>query len=316
MLDDPFGKPKYGHKAPEKKGEPAGSALVPGSSKSGELSQRPGRGTSLDRPGESSLAAKRDLYMQAAANRAESLAASARNPLVALLFDATGSMGSMIGSVQSRMAYIVTEMNKRLPEQKIDFLIGAWRDYGDGRDVTEFFPVSADSHVLIGHINSIHAHGGGGDDAEAVEAALDSVLSNDDVTLVALAGDEPPHSKQELAALGQSGRKSAVELAQQKQAKKRRPIFTCVVPGHAMERRTRADFAEIAEVSGGQFAALDSSDGKAFAEIVIMAILAQTSKQPKSALERYMKETPGLSLAAAGVGKRLLLTAGSGLAKK
>ncbi len=306
MIDDPFGggtKKGAPKGLPSGKEEPARTELV-----------RSGPGTALDRPapGTGLAAPRRDKYAMVAQEPRRPLATQLVQWIVALIFDATGSMGSMLGSVQEWMTYIVAQANARLPGIKINFLVGVWRDYGDGSMVTEFFPVSNDPETLTRNITSIRAYGGDGDGAEAMEAALEIVYANSEVKLVCAAGDEPSHNRAELEMDRQGGRKTAIELAEaegKRGTKDRKTTFTCGVPGHHNEGRMRTEFARIAELTGGQFAMLDGADGKTFADIVVMAIIAKFSKQPRVDLARYQVDNPRMSLAAQGVASRLLLEA-------
>ncbi|MFH0928413.1 MAG: hypothetical protein V1821_02980 [bacterium] len=226
-------------------------------------------------------------------------------------------MHSMLQSTKEMLHYIAEELGRRLLGSKIPIVLACYRDYpyhGDGCSVSEVFSAETDPEKLRKYLAEISATGGGGDCAEAVERGLEDVLNDPEVTLVALVGDEPPHNRDELARDKQPEQRTAREIVAGDQ--KKRPVFTCVVPGHPAESRTRKEFAEIAEASGGQTAALKGSDGKAFAEIVILAVLAEAAANPEAAIKDYVKSTSGMSEAAQGVARKLLTSGSTSLEKR
>lgn len=103
---------------------------------------------------------------------------------------------------------------------------------------------------------------------EAIECALLLSLKTDAPHLVLLAGDQPPHFKEEIP-LHLPDRRTAVEVAAEFKQKSI-PIYTFLVGGDSYAKLA---FEAIAQVSGGVSGMLDGGDA-----MIQMAALAITTR--------------------------------------
>ena len=158
----------------------------------------------------------------------------------------------------------------------------AYRDYDCEQDVLERSPMSNRPETLISWLKGIAAHGGGGNDGEAVELALTEVLDGPRVRAVIIAGDEPPNSSRSITAAGRQS-PTAIELAK-RFGNEQIPIHTFVVGERASTVR---DFKQMAALSGGKSGFLDGSR-----EMIDMAVMAMLSAlKGRDGVQAYMRKT-------------------------
>lgn len=159
---------------------------------------------------------------------------------VLFLFDATGSMQSLWDSTKQ----IIKEMVERITKVgNIRLKCVAYRDYCDGDKLFESSEWYSESEPLFRFLSRIKCDGGG-DEPEAVEAALKLAYEEiEDVTRVVLIADAYPHPenwetcKQYATLLGENGR----------------PVFAFSVGNNS---KTQSTFSEIAKLSGGSYSNL------------------------------------------------------------
>ncbi len=156
------------------------------------------------------------------------------------LSDATGSMAGIWQTTRQQ----IKELVKRLTELgTFQLQWAAYRDYCDGDLVIQASGWTRQANPLLAFIDSIEC-GGGGDEPEAVERALEHAVADRLATRVVLIGDAPPHAERDYVA-------QARRLAEL-----HRPVFTFVVGDSPETIRT---FAEISEISGGKSARLTNA---------------------------------------------------------
>ena len=155
-----------------------------------------------------------------------------------------------------------------------------YRDYdciGSQIPVLEQSELTADVAALRKWLGSREATGGGGNDGEAVEAALADILKRDEADAVLVAGDEPSNRKRDLRGGAQE---TALELAAHFKERER-PIHMFAL---GERPSTIADFKQIAAASGGQFGRLDGS-----ADMIDLAVLAMLSRlEGPTGVRRYV----------------------------
>jgi hypothetical protein len=205
--------------------------------------------------------------------RAQSTAAAGgpesarRSPTVAIALDATGSMYALIQSAKDAIGEIMRLAADRLGRPlEIELLV--YRDYDQAQRVLESSGKSKDNTHLARWLAKIEALGGGGNGGEAVEVALDQVLSDGKFACVLLAGDEPSNSASSIAKAGRQGKITAKQIAT-KLRERGIPIHAFVV-GDC--QRTIQDFQKLAELSGGKSGRLDGT--REMIDLAVMAILA------------------------------------------
>lgn len=201
--------------------------------------------------------------------RQEALKTALNSPAgeFAICLDATGSMADLIEDAKASIRTIIDRVTTHAGT-KIKLQLFAYRDYDAGSDVLEASPLSSDANELVAWLGRITARGGGANQGEAVEQALQAIAKAGNFTGVIVAGDEPPNPRDELDAHGHRSQPSAFELAKGFAAK-RIPIHTFVV---GEDRRTVRDFKKLSDDSGGQSGRLDGSSE--MIDMAIMAILA------------------------------------------
>jgi len=168
---------------------------------------------------------------------------------VLLLFDATGSMGSL----WEETGKIIKKMVERITEHgSVKLKCCAYRDYCDGDLLFESSGWYSKPEPLLNFIRNIKIESGmGGDEPEAVEYALQQAASEQEVSRVILIADAPPRKE---------AYKQCYELATDLGIKGR-PIYAfrtppTGIPDHFWSE-TKKVFSEIAKTSGGRFADID-----------------------------------------------------------
>lgn len=165
------------------------------------------------------LDATRDALAKAEAAReaaeAQAEAFRPRDLDLMLLLDTTGSMGAQIASLQRDAKGLVRILNALSAELRVGLI--AYRDRGpEERYLTQVFPLTTMTDLgfrrLAAFIDALDADGGG-DDPEAIDAALDEALAQPwrdgaDGVIVVI-GDAPVHAEKRSTTLTQAERFSA-----------------------------------------------------------------------------------------------------------
>jgi hypothetical protein len=194
-------------------------------------------------------------------------ASAHKAPTVAIALDATGSMHSLIQSTRDAIGEIMrrtaTELGKPL-----EIELFAYRDYDVPEQLTERSGKSTDHNQLTAWLAKVEPLGGGGNDGEAVEAALEHVVGDGRFACVLLAGDEPPNSSASMRQAGRQNHPDAKQLA--------RKLGGQGVPIHSFavgdDPRTIRDFAALSNLSGGKSGRLDGT--REMIDLAVLAILA------------------------------------------
>lgn len=115
---------------------------------------------------------------------------------LALVIDATGSMGDEINYLKAELADIIATLNRRHRGLDIRVAMVIYRDQGD-EFVTRTFEFTTDMAAVQRNLNAQSA-GGGGDMPEAMEVAMTRAAGlnwrGDAVKSMLLVADAPPHS--------------------------------------------------------------------------------------------------------------------------
>jgi len=220
--------------------------------------------------------------------------ATAVKPCFAIALDATGSMTGLIDEARQSIDKILDGIYAEA-KVKVRARVYVYRDYDVRQGVCEFSDLSGNSQKLSRWLASVKAHGGGGNQGEAVETALEAIYEQDEVSVVLLAGDEPSNSRQALNTYNMRRKLTAREWAA-KFAQRTVPIHTFLI-GNGSD--TKADFAAIAKLSGGQSGILED----AMIDMAIMAVLRRINDA--RAVERYA-ETNRLSITARDFSQKLI----------
>jgi hypothetical protein len=143
----------------------------------------------------------------------------------------------------------------------------------------------------------VRAYGGGANAGEAIEVALRAIYEADEVSAVLLAGDEPSNPRSSLDGHNHRQDSTAREWAP-RFSERGTPVHTFLVGDRA---DTKADFAAIAKLSGGQSGVLDGSE--AMTQMAVMAMLERLAGS--AAVERYAAATR-LSISARDFSRKLI----------
>ena len=201
---------------------------------------------------------------------------------VAVLLDATGSMAGLLRTAKTAIAEIVTRATAEA-EQQIEIELFVYRDYDVAQNLVERSGSSSEPQRLISWLERIEPMGGGANDGEAVEAALDLVVQDQGFAVVLLAGDEPSNSQNSLAAAGRRNALTASALAA-KLGRAKVAIHSFVI---GSDTRTVADFSQLSNLSGGKSGRLDGS--QEMVDLAVMAILA--ALKGASGVQSYVERT-------------------------
>jgi hypothetical protein len=141
---------------------------------------------------------------------------------------------------------------------------------------------SKDHHALTAWLGQIDASGGGSNDGEAIERALETISEAGRFDAILVAGDEPPNSRAFLQTVNRKNAPAAEDLAR-RFSKTNTPIHTFVVGD---DPRTVKAFANLASLSGGQSGRLDGS-----AEMIDMAVMAMLAAlKGREGVKAYMRD--------------------------
>lgn len=198
-----------------------------------------------------------------------------------IALDATGSMGGLIDMAKRSIGEILKRVISGAG-RPVEIMLVAYRDYDVPNAVVEVSKVTNDGNALIAWLSRVEAHGGGANDGEAIERALEVIMGKGPFDAIVIAGDEPANSAASVRkAKGKSGQ-TADEFAR-RFGQTQTPIHTFVIGD---DERTIKSFKTIASLSGGKCGRLDGS-----AEMVDMAVMAMLSRLKGSdGVKAYMRD--------------------------
>jgi hypothetical protein len=236
-------------------------------------------GSSVAKPGAGLPAwAKTDSKPSSTAAEEILRGASAR---FAIALDATGSMSGLIDMAKKS----ITEILRRViagAGRPVEIMLVVYRDYDVPNEIVEASTVTKDANALTAWLNTVRAHGGGSNDGEAVERALETIHNAGRFEAVMIAGDEPPNDRRFLQTAGRGESPLAEDFAR-RFAQANTPIHTFVVGD---DIRTVQAFTSLASLSGGKSGRLDGS-----AEMIDMAVMAMLAKLKGSeGVKAYMRD--------------------------
>jgi hypothetical protein len=134
----------------------------------------------------------------------------------------------------------------------------------------------------VSWLGKIEARGGGNNDGEAIERALEAISEAGHFDAVVVAGDEPPNSRAFLRTINRGDALLAADMAR-RFGQANTPIHTFVVGD---DPRTINAFAEVSSLSGGKSGRLDGS-----AEMIDMAVMAMLAAlKGTEAVKTYMRD--------------------------
>jgi hypothetical protein len=115
---------------------------------------------------------------------------------IALMLDTTGSMSDELSYLQTELSGISGAVGQRFPDADVRWSLVVYRDMGD-EYVTRTFDFTADAETFRGELGAQRA-GGGGDEPEAVPAALEQTLRHswrgaEVAQMLLWVGDAPHH---------------------------------------------------------------------------------------------------------------------------
>jgi len=198
----------------------------------------------------------------------------------AIALDASGSMGSLIDAARASIGEIIRRVVNEAG-RPIALRLYAYRDYdclGSQYPVLEQSELTSDVAALQRWLGAREATGGGGNDGEAVEAALADILRREEADAVLVAGDEPSNSRQHLRG-GAAATASDLAL----RLKERNcPVHMFAV---GSSQTCIADFKKVSAASGGKFGRLDGGP-----DMIDMAVLAMLSRlQGDAGVRKYVE---------------------------
>jgi hypothetical protein len=195
-------------------------------------------------------AERRALDAEARTHRVVLGAGSAEGPVlldVALLLDATGSMGDEIDRLKANMVSVAEQIAEHPAAPDVRFALTVYRDEGDAF-VTRSFGFTGDVAAFTDALREVEADGGG-DWPEALEEGLAEVVGGQDwregaVHLVFTVADAPPHLRD-----GGPGYDESLRLAAEEGIK----VFPIASSGAADDAVTEYVFRQLAQVTLGRF---------------------------------------------------------------
>ena len=172
---------------------------------------------------------------------------------VCFVLDTTGSMGGLLEGAKQKIWSIANEMIAAKPTPDIKVGLVAYRDHGD-EYVTKTFDLTNDMDLVYAKLHEFQA-GGGGDEPESVNEALDAAVNKvawsqdrDVLKIIFLVGDAPPH-------MDYTNDTKYPQVCQS--AMKRDLIINTVQCGSIAS--TTPIWQEIAKLSEGNYAAIPQS---------------------------------------------------------
>lgn len=216
----------------------------------------------------------------------------ARKSRIVFVFDATGSRSpfwEIAIRIQEQMLQEVMKYGE------IEVKIVAYRDrYSDPNGYLIHSKWSSKVEYLVNYMRKVTCHGGGGNDGESIDAALDYVLQenkNNQVNAVILVGDEPIVSMD---------RGRGYELADE-HGRLKIPIFA-FLEGNL--EQAEIDFRELAKRSKGIFDQFSNTSPQDIADRLKVAAIYTAGGE--KALEKFLSENKQLSPGATNLARRLL----------
>lgn len=200
-------------------------------------------------------------------------------PSFAIALDATGSMASLIDDARRHIGEILERVRKQLG-RPIQVRMLCYRDYDvlhpsnqEPFKLLETSPMTEDAQTLAAWLTRIKAYGGGNNDGEAIESALESIYGTaipkaERLAAVLLVGDEPSNARQHLDSVDRQQVRTAHDWASLF-GERKVPIHSFVVGNRQSAIK---DFEKIASLSGGKTGRLDGTDS-----MLNMAALAMVS---------------------------------------
>lgn len=182
---------------------------------------------------------------------------------LAIVIDATGSMGGPIAACTSAMDDLIALLGDLAPKFRAGVVV--YRDFEDMKNgakiEVELSPFGKDAKEKLSRV----AAGGGGDVPERVEKGFELAVSREmrwrpmANKLVVIIGDAPPHpeTERDLLALVTKARKDPASVLAGGPVtgqNKVKPFLTSCIAAHP---NTARPFKEIAEAGGGVFAQLN-----------------------------------------------------------
>ena len=190
--------------------------------------------------------------------------------MVVIALDGTGSMAQLIDMTRDSICEIVNRVRREgdVPA----FRLYIYRDYdvvvADRANLLlETSEPFREGDALRRWLDGKTVGGGGGNDGEAVEVALQHILDRSEASVVMIAGDEPANSRKHIDQVGGGQYRTAMEIASD--------LGRRGVPVHAftvgLRGSTRQSFKQIAAASGGKVGKLDG--GAEMIDLAVVAIL-------------------------------------------
>lgn len=199
----------------------------------------------------------------------------------AIALDATGSMTNLIEMAKRSIQEILTRV-MREAGRPVEIMLVAYRDYDVPNEIVVASAPSKDHNRLISWLGGIEARGGGSNDGEAVERALEKIGEAGQFDAIMIAGDEPPNSREFLKTVNRGDALVAEDMAR-RFCQSKTPIHTFVVGD---DPRTVRAFANLASITGGKSGRLDGS-----AEMIDMAVMAMLAAlKGAEGVRAYMRD--------------------------
>jgi Mg-chelatase subunit ChlD len=201
---------------------------------------------------------------------------------VAFVLDSTGSMADLIDGAKRKIWSMANSIISRTPTPEVRIGLVTYRDRGD-EYVTRLSDLTADIDAVFATLQTFTA-GGGGDDEESVNQALNEAVFRMSWTreagvlkIIFLVGDYPPHMDYEAQDV-----RYPVTC---KEAAKRGIIINTVQCGGVEE--TARVWREIARLSEGRYVALGQSGNMAAVSTPFDDEIARTSAALGDTLVAY-----------------------------
>lgn len=204
-------------------------------------------------------------------------------------YDATGSRGhswELATSIQSRM------LSESLQYGNVEMMVVVYRDRFCDKEYLIHSEWSKDGDYLESFMKPILCYGGGGNQGESIDEALDFALKQEPpANAVILIGDEPVVPQQ---------RSVAYQLAKEL-GKKNIPVF---IFQEGTLPQTEIDYRTIAENSGGVYDKFSSDSRIDFTDRLRVATIYATGG--KQAVEKFMNKHGMLGEGARQLARKLL----------
>lgn len=170
--------------------------------------------------------------------------------------DCTGSMSDEIAQVQKTLMQMVAKFNALPGKPRTRWGLVQYRDRGDDY-VTKVHDFTEDVAKFQKKLNACEA-GGGGDEPESVNEALDKSVEGvdwdrgDAIRLVFLIGDAPPHMNYQ----------NDVKYTESMQKAQRRAIKICPLASSGLDKTGELIFRQVAQYTLGRFLFISYGEGQ------------------------------------------------------